>query len=70
MKQMKVSISVNQKLKNWSSNMPNYKAYRTVKDTPSRKQRKGQRASTFAENKAASKDARKARREARREGEK
>lgn len=45
--------------------MPEYKAYRTVKDTPSRKQRKGQRASTFAYNKAASKEGRKARRETR-----
>lgn len=47
--------------------MPAYTAYRTVKDTPSRKQRKGQRAFTFAHNKTASKDARKVRREARKE---
>lgn len=45
--------------------MPEYKAYKTVKDTPSRKQRKGQRAATFAHNKGASKESRKARREAR-----
>ena len=44
--------------------MPQYKPYAKVKDTPSRKTRKGDRNKTYLLNKAASRVARKARKEA------
>ena len=45
--------------------MPNYKSYPTVKDTPSRKQRKAKRQAIFMENKLLNNVLRKARRIAR-----
>lgn len=45
--------------------MPTYKPYLTVKDTPNRKTRKGERVKIFLTNQAASKKLRKARKEAR-----
>lgn len=45
--------------------MPQYKPYAKVKDTPSRKSRKGDRNKTFLLNKLASKLQRKTRKEAR-----
>ena len=44
--------------------MPEYKAYLTVKDTPSRKTRKGDRIRTFLLNKNANKRLKKARKAA------
>lgn len=47
--------------------MPNYQAYATEKDTPSRKTRKNSRAKTFLTNKGLSAKIRKERRLARKE---
>lgn len=47
--------------------MPDYRAYPTVKDTPSRKQRKAQRKRIFWENKIKAREERKERRLKRKE---